>query len=135
MAMDEINLKTYEISFLLEDESGADFIYENLNKYKAQILEHKDPIRINLAYPVKKQKSAFFGYVDFEMDPNDLLSFEKEIKQKNKVLRFMIIANPSIKKQITPSKKQEISPEKEKPKTEETFLTNEDLSKKIEEML
>jgi len=135
MAMDEINLKTYEISFLLEDESGADFIYENLNKYKAQILDHKDPTRINLAYPVKKQKSAFFGYVVFEIDTNNLLNFEKDIKQKNKVLRFMIISNPSIKKQITPSKKQEVSPEKEKPKTEETFLTNEDLSKKIEEML
>jgi ribosomal protein S6 len=134
MAMDEINLKTYEISFLLEDESGADFIYENLNKYKAQILEHKDPVRINLAYPVKKQKSAFFGYVDFEMDPNNLLNFEKEIKQKNKVLRFMIISNPSIKRTATPSSKK---PESilEKPKAEETFLTNEDLSKKIEEML
>jgi ribosomal protein S6 len=134
MAMDEINLKTYEISFLLEDESGADFIYENLNKYKAQILEHKDPVRINLAYPVKKQKSAFFGYVDFEMNPNDLLNFEKKIKQKNKVLRFMIISNPSTKKATTSfSKKPETI--LEKPKTEEIFLTNEDLSKKIEEML
>ena len=134
MAMDEINLKTYEISFLLEDESGADFIYENLNKYKAQILEHKDPLKINLAYTVKKQKTAFFGYVDFEMDPNDLLNFEKEIKQKNKILRFMIISKSPIKKGTAPlSKKPETILEKSK--TEETFLTNEDLSKKIEEML
>jgi ribosomal protein S6 len=134
MAMDEINLKTYEISFLLEDESGADFIYENLNKYKAQILDHKDPVRINLAYLVKKQKSAFFGYVDFEMDPNDLLNFEREIKRKNKVLRFMIISDPLIKKAVAPSSKKP-EPILEKPKIEETFLTNEDLSKKIEEML
>jgi ribosomal protein S6 len=132
--MNEINLKTYEISFLLEDETGVDFIYEALNKYKAKILEHKDPAKINLAYPVKKQKSAFFGYVDFEMDPVDLLNFEKEIKQKNKILRFIIISDPSIKNTTALSSKKPASTS-EKSKTEEIFLTNEDLSKKIEEML
>ena len=134
MAMDEINLKTYEISFLLEDESAVDFIYEILNKYKVQILEHKDPVKINLAYPVKKQKNAFFGYVYFKMDSNMLLNFEKEIKQKNQILRFMIIRDPLIKKTMPPSSKK---PETilKKPETKEEFLSNEDLSKKIEEML
>jgi|YNPMSStandDraft_1061717.scaffolds.fasta_scaffold13158_2 ribosomal protein S6 len=126
----DIELRTYEISFLLKDPKDAEIIYDALNKFEAKILTHKEPEKINLAYPIKKNDSAFWGYVYFEMHPENLVNFDKNLKTQQNILRYMIIKDPFIKQQSQPKpqpKQQEI------PKKIEV-LTNEELSRKIQEM-
>jgi ribosomal protein S6 len=128
--MDDIELRVYEISFLLKDPKDAEIIYDILNKFEAKILTHKEPEKINLSYPIKKNDKAFWGYVYFQITPENLVNFEKNLKTQQDILRYMIIKDPFIKQQ--PQSRPQLKSEEIPKKLE--ILTNEELSRKIQEM-
>lgn len=127
-------LKTYEISFLTDDTSQADKILDILNQFNAEIILEKKPEKINLAYPIKHQNQAFFGFFDFKVCPENIVKIDKILRQNKYLLRFMIIADPVIKN----NKEDENKRSKfysSKTKVPPISLTNEALEKKIEEIL
>jgi ribosomal protein S6 len=129
----EEELKTYEIAFLAEDSSKADEILNILNRFKASLISDKKVEKINLAYPIKHQTSAFFGFIDFQVLPRDIVEIDKILKQDKNLLRFMIISDPFIRENKNSENKKAGYSSREKVKHQE--LTNEALEKKIEEIL
>ena len=58
----EIELKDYEVSFLGLTENTAQEVAEILAKYKAQVLVTGPVKQIEIAYPIKKHKTAFLDH-------------------------------------------------------------------------
>jgi hypothetical protein len=98
-------------------------------------------MKIALAYPIKKQTSGFFGYFHFAFSPEEIKHLEHEMETSVAVLRHLIITPPFKKMEArprpetshTPSARVQIPRAAEGTKPE--ALTNEDLEKKIEEIL
>ncbi len=141
METKEIEKKQYEMSFLVKEEDGAKTVLKFIKELGGDIELEGPVMKIALSYPIKKQTSGFFGYFHFAFSPAEVKHLEHEMETSVEILRHLIITPPF--KKMEPRPRPEVShvssarvqapraPEGVKPEA----LTNEDLEKKIEEIL
>jgi ribosomal protein S6 len=146
--------KQYEVSFLLRKEEDVPKLVKNLEEAGAQIIERGRVSEIRLAYPVRKERSALFGYIIFEAPAEKIKGLSDRLTLDKDILRFLIVTPAHGKITVQPAerpKPKEVEPEKpEEPKeaTAETFddkspetgikekeVSSEELDKKLEEIL
>lgn len=145
--------KNYEIGFLAKSEEGKEWLVKTLKDRHFSIADGGDFSRIKLAYPIKKESFAYFGYLYFSGKPENIKELKNELNPSPKILRFIIISEPVMmeenkkqeERQIisekssfespapTPAISQPLKEKPEKPKT--GTLSNEELEKKLEEIL
>ncbi len=152
--MDE-EVKKYEIDFLVRSEAEQSEIIDALKKRDFSIINKGQISKIKLAYPIKKEQFAYFGYLYFSGEPRNIQELNHDLKTNFKILRFNIIVHLKEieEKRTMPIFSQRERPESESQKTakEITFqpaapvapkrpikteaLSNEALEKKLEEIL
>jgi len=145
----------YELSFWfssqLEEkaiEQKFDNLLKQLEKSGASIIFSQSPQLKQLAYPIKKERNAYFGYIQFEFSKDSLVHLEEGLKLNNDLIRFMVLnmkpkeeqkaPRPAFRKSAFKEKE-----EKEKPasvkvtegKKEEKVISLEELDKKLSEIL
>lgn len=141
----------YELSFwfssrLDEKEIGQKFdnLLKQLKDFGALIIFSELPQLKQLAYPVKKENNAYFGYIQFKFSKGSLSSLEEKLRLDNDVLRFMIFRIEPKEKQQASSrqfskkpilKKQKSEEEKKEEKTQEKEISLEELDEKLNEIL
>ncbi len=133
----EKTVKPYEISFLLRSEEDAAIVVKKLSDMGAEISSEGPVERISLAYPIKKETSAHFGYVNFSANPAIIKGISDALGFEPKVIRFLIIT-PPVAKMVPRRTDFHHQPEKAadsaiKSKTEP--LSNAELEEKLEEIL
>lgn len=135
--------KNYEISFLAKGDKDNGEIIEALKKHQASITGEDNVLRIKLAYPIKKEESAFFGCLRFSATPDIIKKVSDGLNFNQKILRFLIITPPIAKLTAVSAprmrrqalfKEAEKKIEIKKPESHQ-ILTNEELEKKLEEIL
>ena len=139
--------KNYELAYLLSSSLAEGEILTYAGKLSMFIEEAKgairrveEPRRRRLAYPVQKQKEAYFGWTTFAMSPDNLAALEKKLKMEKVLLRHMIVEEeiekrpPMMLRTIPsrPAKPRPIAPRAEEPQEK---LDLEALDKKLEEIL
>lgn len=143
----------YELSFWfssqLEEkavEQKFDNLLKQLEKSGASILFSQSPQLKQLAYPIKKERNAYFGYIQFEFSKDSLAHLEEGLRLNNGVIRFMIsnikakekeekVSRPTFRKSVF-KEKEKISPTKvAEDKKEEKVISLEELDKKLSEIL
>ncbi len=137
--------KKYEIGFLVSVEEDRGELARILKDRGFSIVDDGEVSRIKLAYPIKKENFAFFGYLYFSGDPESVKELNKELKTSPKILRHLIISWPVMIRKIESKIDSEkaytrevsatpaISARKTTSKIE--ILSNEELEKKLEEIL
>lgn len=86
--------KQYEISFLARNEGDKDEVMKALAAINAEILVDGKYSEIRLAYPVKKQTVAYFGFVDFSVEAEKIAELDNKLRFYEGILRFLIITPP-----------------------------------------
>jgi len=142
----------YELSFWfssrLEEkaiEQKFDNLLKQLEKSGALIIFSQSPQLKQLAYSIKKERNAYFGYIQFESSKGSLARLEEGLRLNNDFIRFMLLNRQPKEKQKVPhstfrksifkgrkSKKEEGV--KKGPK-EEKVISLEELDKKLSEIL
>lgn len=128
--------KEYEISYLLKTEEAAKNVLEFLKSQGADITVEGPVNKITLAYKIKNETSAYFGYAHFTASPAIIKPVSDALKMKPEILRTLIITPPFVKNRERrvmgrPRPQRPVSLA-EKPSAP---LSNEALEKKIEEIL
>lgn len=141
----EKELKNYEIGFLFVDEANEREVSDVLKGYNAQVLHEGRAKKIKLAYPIKKQTSGYFAFIQFSLDPELVKPLRDQIKLNAKILRALIFTIPDkqlTKNEETRGEKTERPPREKRKLTEEVvrknkpeIVDNELLEKKLEEIL
>jgi ribosomal protein S6 len=139
--MEEHDTKEYEISFLFTDEGAFSDVLAAVKNHGAEVTFEGPPKRVALAYPIKKEAHAFFGYCHARLLPERLGALKKELELHPAVAR-VLMTTPPLKKaeRFAPSPEREAgalaSREPPTPKRREALpLSNEELEKKIGEIL
>lgn len=141
--MEERDPKKYEIGYLVKNEGEESAVLNLLRNYKAQIIEEGKARKIRLAYPIKKETFAQFGFVHFLMAPELVKEFSSQLRLNAQVLRFIVITLPSEAKMKASEVKFEKAPLRPRVKSAEPMkkqppsdmIDNEMLEKKLEEIL
>lgn len=136
--------KKYEIGFLAKSDADREQLIKILENHGASIIDSGNFSRLRLAYPIKKENSAHFGYLHFSSTAEAIKKIGSDLKLNAGILRFLILTPPIIKsiKYSVEKPKKTIAPEterKEEIKLGEAKpispLTNKDLEEKLEEIL
>ncbi len=137
--MEEIrDKKSYEISFLAKNEGDVEQVLKTLKSAGGEITSEGPIAKINLAYPIKKQHSAYFGYFHFSAEPTGLEQLKNDLNINPAVLRFLIITPPLIRDKAKPfvaAKRRLPSTPLVTEKRPPLPLSNEALEKQLKEIL
>ncbi len=130
----------YELSFLLADDLSDSLIAETISNLKDSInsaggivIEDSWPKKIKLAYPIKKNNFAYFGYLLFDYPRKEIEKFSQEIKKNSNILRYLLISRN--KKYWQRDKESKENWLKRRGKKEAAEINEEELEKKLEEVL
>jgi len=147
--MEQAEKRSYEIGFMARDEAGVAVLVNALKSHGGEIVLEGPVEQVPLAYKIKKQAQAHFGYLHFTMDPAQTAVLSDVLERAEGVLRFLITTPPFIKQKPRPMMPPDAAwssssprraaeaaaqPEK-KPAAPQLPLSNEALEKKIEEIL
>lgn len=148
--------KNYEVGFLARSEQDRDEVAKILESYQLPIIYEGQISKIKLAYPIKKENFACFGFLYFSGDPAIIEKLSSELRTNPKILRFLIILRPILRKDESreikipsmskmslagqPERSQKVFSEQpsqlvRKAPIKTEALSNEDLEKKLEEIL
>ncbi len=128
---------TYELSFLQrgEDPNTLKQIFAGKG---ATVIAERPLEKIRLAYPIRKQAYAFLGSVQFSVASGALAVIDGELKVSDQILRHLI-SRATLRAETLPEPTRPAVPRVHATrlgrKTLEPTLTNEDLERKIEEIL
>lgn len=101
--MAEQDPKNYELAYLLPPSIAEEEVLAHANKLSVAIegvkgiAKHAEIPRLRqLAYPIKKQDKAYFGWITFRMDPTAAAELDKKLRGAN-LLRYMLLQRDEIK--------------------------------------
>lgn len=136
--MDIETKKEYEISFLLTSPEAEKELAGVLAKAGAEVYFQKPPASIQLAYKIKRQVSALFGFYHFRATPDAIKQIKEALNLTPSVLRFLIITPPVKMQSEQAAERREMRSADKKTATaapSSPILSNEALSEKLEEIL
>jgi len=142
----------YELSFWLSPqldekaiEQKFDSLLKQIEKLGALIIFNQSPQLKQLAYPIKKERNAYFGYIQYMLSKDSSVRLKEEIMLDNDIIRFMILNKPkeekraprrTLSKHVFSEQKSKIEKKVEKgSKKEEKVISLEELDKKLSEIL
>ncbi len=135
----------YEICFWLKDDGTDTFPIESLEKIRnaveksgGSIISEKALEKRFLAYPIKKQKTGFWGEIQFSGETSMIEKIRKVLQYDNDILRKMVfeIKKPKkIKKTRTGIKRAEAQPKAFAKPEEKVQVSEEVLDTKLKEIL
>jgi len=135
-------LKNYQIDFLVKSEEDQKGIIKIFKNFQLSVISGGRTSKIKLAYPIKKENFAYFGYLYFSGSSQDIGNLTDSLKNEPRILRFSIITQPIVKKdergmveRASSRQVQEVTPQLPKKPTVTETLSNEALEKKLEEIL
>lgn len=135
----------YEIGFLLKLSTTAEPITKALSASGAELVKEAPLKSISLAYPIKKQEKAEFGYIHFRLSrPEALQEISEALRFEKDVLRSLVVSLPEkkMKEALRPKRAHSARAKAETPEApkEEGIqnldsLSNEALEEKLEELV
>ena len=138
----DLEKRNYELSFILKNKEGESSIESLLNQYSAEVSYKSPVIDMRLAYPIKKQSQAYFGYLQFRVMPDSVDKIMESLKLNPAVLRSLIVLPPVLKEsKIKQAKKEEAVVSRRKlsepamPVAQSGALSEEALEERLEEIL
>jgi ribosomal protein S6 len=147
-APNETQVRAYEFSFLVKTEEDVAEVTKLLASHGAEIVSEGAVRHIPLSYPIEKQNEAFFGFLHARIAADHAKAIEKEAQLNKTILRFLLVLLPRTPQPAPPR------PRGERPEpgavpslvsdrdraasprpVDPAVLSNEELEKKIEEIL
>lgn len=129
--MEETTRRAYEISYLLKVEEDVGAVVNLLSQLGAEIINEGTVAEIRLAYPIKKEIRAYFGYLHFNLDAEFITKLRDKLQLESKILRFLVVTPPFVKTKTY----RENSTDRSKPAMEQRAeLSNVALEEKLEEI-
>ncbi|HUV81301.1 MAG TPA: 30S ribosomal protein S6 [Patescibacteria group bacterium] len=140
-------MKPYELTYLISSEVSEEEATAIQNKIISLIQEKegfsaegKPPFKKRLAYSVQGQPQAYLAVLNFQMVPEKLAGLEKELKEEKRILRYLILVKPPVKKEKAVRRPRKTVADKEgelRPilSEEEKKVELKEIEKKLDEIL
>ena len=132
-----LTMKYYELTYLISPELSEEelkSLMEKINSFIAEAagisIRESAFLKKKLAFPIKKRSQAFLNTLIFQLSPEKLESFEKNLKTQVQILRYLILAK---RKPGT----EEIVEKRKRPvrRTEPPKVEMKEIEKELEEIL
>jgi len=131
----EQTTQEYEMTFLVKEGSDILCIKKAIETHGGTPTLEGEVRTITLAYPIKKETMAQFGFVRFTIDPENMAGLNRDLELDGECLRTLTVSGAFAKNFVDPAQRQHKEPTREKQERVSDAVTNEELEKKLEEIL
>lgn len=84
-------MNKYELTVIVRNEGDIEVVKKLLESYEGKITEEKKWGKRELAYPIKKETSAFYFTYQLEVGGSNISDFKKKLNFDDKVLRYLML--------------------------------------------
>ncbi len=89
-------MRQYELTIIVgteEDEAtlGKQQVNEQLKKASAKVKKEEDKGVRDLAYTVKKRDKGHYYYYELEIEPENVITLEEELRLLNPLLKHLLV--------------------------------------------
>jgi small subunit ribosomal protein S6 len=84
-------MNKYELTVIVRNEGDIEVVKKLLESYEGKIIEEKKWGKRELAYPIKKETSAFYFTYQLEVGGSNISDFKKKLNFDDKVLRYLML--------------------------------------------
>lgn len=153
--MSDLAKQNYELAFHITPTLEDADVQRTRQELEKVVISHggvisfsKDPEKIRLAYPIKHQSNAYFGYFNFDLDSGEFLNqIRDDIKLNADILRFLILkqrvetkaSKEDLIRKLAMAEKRRAramkSPDKLSAKPEAPKMEEAEIEKKLEEII
>lgn len=81
----------YELTFLTKEENESKNLKDLIELHKGKVTKEDKWGEKTLAYPIKKNHTAFFFNYQFELDKKSILQFKNKLNLDEKILRYLLL--------------------------------------------
>lgn len=81
----------YELTFLLPEEAEAKNINELIRFLKGKVEKEEKWGKKALAYPIKKNLSAYYFHLLINIDQNNINELKKKLNFNEKLIRYLLL--------------------------------------------
>lgn len=102
---------SYLLSFKLEEKDALlelDKIHDFIKKSEGEIILEEAPAKRRLAYPIKKEQEAYFGWLEFLINPDKIEELKTHLRHQTDILRFLIFVKKEKKSAIKKMKERDL---------------------------
>jgi small subunit ribosomal protein S6 len=85
LSAEEVKAFRKKVELYIEEKGGA-------------ITQNNFPVKKELAYPIKKNNTAFLVNLIFNLSPDKLKDLEKKIREEEQIIRFLLLKKETIRK-------------------------------------
>lgn len=86
-------MRRYELVFLLKKKEDEKIVKEIVHSIpKAKILKEESWGEKTLAYPIKKNRQAFYFIYHLEIDKKNVLELKQRLNFEEKILRYLLLS-------------------------------------------
>ncbi len=134
--------KKYELGYLIsykltegkEDKASQEAVQlrELIRQSGGEIIQEGDLLKRPLAYLIKKESEAYFGWLEFLILPEKIITLKNNFHLNPQILRFLILNK---KQEGLKSKKLKSEKNLKSPPLQENLEDNSDLEKKLNELM
>ncbi len=133
-------MQHYDLSYLISPQTEEakvkelhQKILEDLQKEGAVLDRVQDPNKISLAYPVQKQKEAYFAWLRFFLKKEKTAALNSKLSSEPALLRFVLVKKEKEKEKPRRQKTKALKTKESWPKREKVELA--EVEKKLDEIL
>ena len=138
--------KYYELGFLLTPLTAEDKVSEELGaiialveKHNGKIVTSVTPTLRSLAYPIKKETdrkwhtftTSFFGWIKFEILPEQILRLKTDLGSMPAMLRFLIVTTSK----MAWAPRERKNPSHRRPTEETPAVSGEEMDREIDALI
>lgn len=138
----------YELSFWFSAQLGetaaeqrSNVLVKNIEEIGGVVTFNQLPQLKQLAYPIKKERNGYFGYLKFDLPGKKVEELKKKLDFDKDILRYLIISIPEEKKREKSARKRKSSSFKKETtapvakKVPQAKIDIKELDKKLNEIL
>lgn len=82
----------YELTFLLNEEEELKKIREIIESFSGKIINEEKWGKKTLAYPIKKNHSAYYYSWKIEINQNKIAELKKKLNFSEKLMRYLLLS-------------------------------------------
>ncbi len=81
----------YELTLLLPEEAEIKSLKDIVNSLKGKIVKEENWGKKSLVYPIKKNSSAYFFHLLFNIDQNNITELKNKLNFNEKLIRYLLL--------------------------------------------
>lgn len=91
-------MKQYEITYLMREENPKSSpVAKEIEGLEGKVVSESHLGQKTLAFPIKKEKNAYFAVANFEIEPESLSELNRKLQLKDEILRHLIVIASKVK--------------------------------------